>query len=172
VIGDGVRITYHATVLAGTTVGENAMVGAMALATRDVRPWHVNVGIPAKSVRVKPNAPPEAYKTTVVAHRPGDGDSGDQPAPHRGRIRSTRRSSVSEDRIQGFQEDFRRSPALGGGAPDPRDARRGHHPPRPADADGDEPGARRAGGLARIPQERLDAAFATCSSRTRSRGTW
>ena len=57
VIGDGVRITYHATVLAGTHVGENAMVGAMALATKDVRPYHVNVGIPAKSVRVKPNAP-------------------------------------------------------------------------------------------------------------------
>jgi acetyltransferase-like isoleucine patch superfamily enzyme len=65
VIGDGVRITYHATVLAGTRVGQNAMVGAMALATRDVRPWHVNVGIPAKSVRVKPDAPPEAYKNVV-----------------------------------------------------------------------------------------------------------
>ena len=65
VIGDGVRITYHATVLAGTHVGENAMVGAMALATKDVRPYHVNVGIPAKSVRVKPNAPPEAYKVTL-----------------------------------------------------------------------------------------------------------
>jgi acetyltransferase-like isoleucine patch superfamily enzyme len=75
VIGAGVRITYHATVLAGTRVGENAMVGAMALATRDVRPWHVNVGIPAKSVRVKPNAPPEAYKTTIV--RPHGEEAGD-----------------------------------------------------------------------------------------------
>lgn len=65
VICDNVRITYHATVLAGTRVGENAMVGAMAVATRDVRAWHVNVGIPAKSVRVKPSAPPEAYKTTI-----------------------------------------------------------------------------------------------------------
>jgi acetyltransferase-like isoleucine patch superfamily enzyme len=73
VVGEGVRITYHATILAGTKVGANAMVGAMAVATRDVRPWHVNVGVPAKSVRVKPNAPPEAYKTTVVAPRP-DGD--------------------------------------------------------------------------------------------------
>jgi acetyltransferase-like isoleucine patch superfamily enzyme len=65
VIGDGVRITYHATVLAGTHVGDNSMVGAMALATKDVRPYHVNVGIPAKSVRVKPNAPAEAYKLTL-----------------------------------------------------------------------------------------------------------
>ena len=57
VLEDGVRITYHATVLAGVRVGTNAMVGAMAVATKDVRPYHVNVGIPAKSVRVKPNAP-------------------------------------------------------------------------------------------------------------------
>ena len=51
------RITYHATVLAGVHVGEQGMVGAVAVATKDVRPYHVNVGIPAKSVRVKPNAP-------------------------------------------------------------------------------------------------------------------
>ena len=72
VIGDGVRITYHATVLAGTRVGDNAMVGAMALATKDVRAYHVNVGIPAKSVRVKPNAPPEAYRVSLR----GDGEGG------------------------------------------------------------------------------------------------
>jgi acetyltransferase-like isoleucine patch superfamily enzyme len=29
----------------------------MAVATKDVRPYHVYVGIPAKSVRVKPIAP-------------------------------------------------------------------------------------------------------------------
>jgi acetyltransferase-like isoleucine patch superfamily enzyme len=59
VLEDGVRITYHATVLAGVHVGTQGMVGAMAVATKDVRPYHVYVGIPAKSVRVKPNAPPE-----------------------------------------------------------------------------------------------------------------
>jgi acetyltransferase-like isoleucine patch superfamily enzyme len=63
VLEDDVRITYHATVLAGVRVGRNAMVGAMAVATKDVRPFHVNVGIPAKSVRVKPNAPADAYAT-------------------------------------------------------------------------------------------------------------
>jgi acetyltransferase-like isoleucine patch superfamily enzyme len=52
-----VRVTYHATVLAGVHVGEQGMVGANAVATKDVRPYHVYVGIPAKSVRVKPNAP-------------------------------------------------------------------------------------------------------------------
>jgi acetyltransferase-like isoleucine patch superfamily enzyme len=66
VLEDDVRITYHATVLAGVRVGRNAMVGANAVATKDVRPYHVNVGIPAKSIRVKPNAPPEAYVTERV----------------------------------------------------------------------------------------------------------
>jgi len=68
VLEDDVRITYHATVLAGVRVGRNAMVGAMAVATKNVRPYHVNVGIPAKSIRIKPNAPPEAYVTERVAH--------------------------------------------------------------------------------------------------------
>jgi acetyltransferase-like isoleucine patch superfamily enzyme len=57
VLDDGVRITYHATVLAGVHVHCQGMVGAVAVATKDVRPYHVNVGIPAKSVRIKPNAP-------------------------------------------------------------------------------------------------------------------
>lgn len=57
VLEDNVRITYGATVLAGVHVGEQGMVGAKALATRDVRPYHVNVGIPAKPVRVKDIAP-------------------------------------------------------------------------------------------------------------------
>ncbi len=69
VLEDDVRITYHATVLAGVRVGKNGMVGANAVATKDVRPYHVNVGIPAKSIRVKPNAPPEAYVSERVGRR-------------------------------------------------------------------------------------------------------
>ncbi|MEK7402681.1 MAG: acyltransferase [Gemmatimonadota bacterium] len=71
VLEDGVRITYHATVLAGVHVAENAMVGAMALATKDVRPYHVYVGIPAKSVRVKPNAPELKENVTKTARERG-----------------------------------------------------------------------------------------------------
>jgi acetyltransferase-like isoleucine patch superfamily enzyme len=72
VLEDGVRVTYHATVLAGVHVGEQAMVGAMAVATKDVRPYHVYVGIPAKSVRVKPNAPEPATVLRTAKER-GDG---------------------------------------------------------------------------------------------------
>jgi len=68
-LDDGVRITYHATVLAGVHVGEEAMVGAVAVATKDVRPYHVYVGIPAKSVRVKPNAPESATTLTSIRER-------------------------------------------------------------------------------------------------------
>jgi galactoside O-acetyltransferase len=70
-LDDGVRITYHATVLAGVHVGCDAMVGAMAVATKDVRPHHVNVGIPAKSVRVKPNAPPNGDCLPTARERGG-----------------------------------------------------------------------------------------------------
>ncbi|MFQ5889881.1 MAG: acyltransferase [Gemmatimonadota bacterium] len=66
VLEDNVRITYGATVLAGVHVGKQGMVGAKALATRDVRPYHVNVGIPAKSVRVKSIAPPEYRSQTTL----------------------------------------------------------------------------------------------------------
>ena len=69
VLGDGVRITYHATVLAGVHVGEQGMVGANAVATKDVRPYHVYVGIPAKSVRVKPNAPEPGTVLRTSEHR-------------------------------------------------------------------------------------------------------
>ena len=62
VLNDDVRITYGATVLAGVHVGQQGMVGARALATKDVDPYHVNVGIPARPARVKSIAPPEYRK--------------------------------------------------------------------------------------------------------------
>jgi len=52
-IGNGVRITYHATVLAGVKVGDQAMIGTSSVVTRDVEPNHIVVGIPAKVVKIK-----------------------------------------------------------------------------------------------------------------------
>jgi acetyltransferase-like isoleucine patch superfamily enzyme len=52
-IGDSVRITYHATVLAGVQIGEHAMIGTSAVVTKDVAPYHIALGIPAKTVKVK-----------------------------------------------------------------------------------------------------------------------
>lgn len=48
VIGRGVRVAYHATVLAGTVLSDDSMMGAFALATRDFEPHVIGLGIPAK----------------------------------------------------------------------------------------------------------------------------
>ena len=52
-IGPRARITYHATVLAGTKVGPDAMLGALGLATRDIPAHTVALGIPARPKRQK-----------------------------------------------------------------------------------------------------------------------
>jgi len=54
VIGDGVRITYHATVLAGVHLAEDSMLGALAVATKDVEPGAIALGIPARAKLHKP----------------------------------------------------------------------------------------------------------------------
>ncbi len=53
VIGKGVRITYHATILAGVHVADDSMVGAGSMLTRDTEPHWVYVGVPAKKVKEK-----------------------------------------------------------------------------------------------------------------------
>ena len=58
-IGPRARITYHATVLAGAKIGEDAMLGAMGLATKPVPDGAVSVGIPAKVKRDKKAAKEE-----------------------------------------------------------------------------------------------------------------
>lgn len=55
IIGNGVRITYHATVLAGVTLHDNSMVGALAVATKDVESGQVALGIPAQPKLKRPS---------------------------------------------------------------------------------------------------------------------
>ncbi|GAB3041215.1 acyltransferase [Natronobiforma cellulositropha] len=54
VVEDDVRLTYDSMVRAGCTVGENAIVGARAIVQNDVPAHHIVVGMPAKSVKIKP----------------------------------------------------------------------------------------------------------------------
>jgi acetyltransferase-like isoleucine patch superfamily enzyme len=58
-IGPKARITYHATVLSGVKIGEHGMVGSMAVVPKNVEPYHIVVGIPAKTAKVKTIAPAE-----------------------------------------------------------------------------------------------------------------
>ncbi len=58
-IGPRARVTYHATVLSGVRVGEQGLVGSMGVASKDVPPYHIVAGIPAKTVKVKTIAPEE-----------------------------------------------------------------------------------------------------------------
>jgi acetyltransferase-like isoleucine patch superfamily enzyme len=53
IIGAGARITYHATVLAGTHVAEDSMVGAGAILTKNTQPHWVYVGVPAHQAKEK-----------------------------------------------------------------------------------------------------------------------
>ena len=68
IIGDGVRVTYHATVLAGVHLLADAMLGSMAVATRDIDGGKVALGIPAKPKLDKPpkDKRPEAPVTGVA----------------------------------------------------------------------------------------------------------
>ena len=62
-VEDDARVTYDAMVRAGCTVGENAVVGARAVVQSDVPAHHIAVGMPAKSVKIKPGF--EAETTTL-----------------------------------------------------------------------------------------------------------
>jgi len=54
IVEDDARVTYDSMVSAGVRVGTNAVVGARAVVQGDVPDHHIAVGMPAKSVRVKP----------------------------------------------------------------------------------------------------------------------
>jgi acetyltransferase-like isoleucine patch superfamily enzyme len=58
-IGPRARVTYHATVLSGVRVGEHGIVGSMGVASKNVEPFHIVGGIPAKTIKVKSIAPEE-----------------------------------------------------------------------------------------------------------------
>lgn len=51
VVGNDVWIGYEAVILSGVTIGDGAIVGARAVVTRDVPPYTIVGGVPAKSIR-------------------------------------------------------------------------------------------------------------------------
>ena len=87
-LGTGVRITYHATVLAGVKIGDDAMVATMAVVTKDVPPHAIVMGIPARVTRYKerPDCPycrrGEPHPADRVARPPHRKGNPDFPAFH------------------------------------------------------------------------------------------
>ncbi len=51
VVGNDVWIGYEAVILAGVTIGDGAIVGARAVVTKDVPPYTIVGGIPARPIR-------------------------------------------------------------------------------------------------------------------------
>ena len=51
VVGNDVWIGYEAVILAGVTIGDGAVVGARAVVTKDVPPYAIVGGVPAKPIR-------------------------------------------------------------------------------------------------------------------------
>jgi acetyltransferase-like isoleucine patch superfamily enzyme len=58
-IGPRARVTYHATVMSGVRIAEHGMVGSIGVASKDVPPYNIVAGVPAKTIKVKSIAPPE-----------------------------------------------------------------------------------------------------------------
>lgn len=51
VIGNDVWIGYEAVVLAGVTIGDGAVIGARAVVSKDIPPYTIAAGVPAKPIR-------------------------------------------------------------------------------------------------------------------------
>jgi acetyltransferase-like isoleucine patch superfamily enzyme len=76
IISDKAWIGFGATILKGVTIGEGAIVGAQSVVTRDVEPWTVVAGNPARVVRRLLVAPSPAAVPAPCLHDGEQHDSG------------------------------------------------------------------------------------------------
>jgi len=51
VIGNDVWIGYDAVIMGGVTIGDGAIIGTRAVVTKDVEPYSIVGGVPAKEIR-------------------------------------------------------------------------------------------------------------------------
>lgn len=89
VVGNDVWIGYEAVVLAGVTIGDGAVVAARSVVTRDVAPYAIVGGVPAREIRKRFDPatirrlqvlrwwewPPERIERHIAAIRRGDSDA-------------------------------------------------------------------------------------------------
>jgi len=74
VVGSNVWIGYGAQILRGLTIGDNAVIGASSVVTRDIPANAVVAGTPARVVRMRP--PPERLHWPDPIEPAGYGQSG------------------------------------------------------------------------------------------------
>ncbi|MBN7816349.1 CatB-related O-acetyltransferase [Algoriphagus pacificus] len=55
-IGNDVWIGDHVTILDGITIGDGAIIGSKALVTKNIEPYSINVGVPAKKIDYRFNS--------------------------------------------------------------------------------------------------------------------
>lgn len=51
IVGNDVWIGYDAVIMAGVTIGDGAIIGARAVVTKDVEPYSIVAGVPAREIR-------------------------------------------------------------------------------------------------------------------------
>lgn len=63
VIGNDVWIGYDAVIMAGVRIGDGAIIGTRAVVTKDVEPYSIVGGVPAKEIRKR--FAPEVIKKLI-----------------------------------------------------------------------------------------------------------
>lgn len=59
-VGNDVWIGYEAVILAGVRIGDGAVIGSRAVVTRDISPYTIVGGVPARTIRKR-------FDDTVIA---------------------------------------------------------------------------------------------------------
>ncbi len=52
-IGNDVWIGENVTIIGGAKIGDGAIIGSNAVVTKDIEPYSINVGIPARKIKYR-----------------------------------------------------------------------------------------------------------------------
>ncbi|MCC5951637.1 MAG: acyltransferase [Acidimicrobiia bacterium] len=75
VVGNDVWVGTHVVVCDGVRIGDHSVIGAGAVVTRDVPPYSVVGGVPARVLRDRREPRPDDASDTAADHRPAPGGS-------------------------------------------------------------------------------------------------